>query len=176
MVSQPELHLFISRRKIAATVNRLASEISRDYHDKNPLLLSILKGSFMFLADLLRELAFPLEIDFITVSSYGAGTETSGNIRLVHEPRCPLEGRHVLVIEDIIDSGLTTSFIRDYAKKQKVASVKLCALLDKPERRQVHVPIDYLGVKVTNKFLVGYGLDCAEKYRNLPEVFVLEES
>jgi len=176
MVSQPELHLLISGGKIAATINRLASEVSRDYNDKNPLLLSILKGSFMFLADLVRELDFPLEIDFITVSSYGAGTKTSGDIRLVHEPRCPLKNRHVLVIEDIIDSGLTTRFILDYVKKQKAASVKLCVLLDKPERRKVHVPIDYLGLTVPNRFLVGYGLDCAEKYRNLPEVFALEES
>ena len=175
MASQPWLQLLFPKTEIAATVSRLASQISRDYFRKHPVFIAILKGSFIFLADLVRQLDFPLEIDFITACSYGKGTESSGQVKILHEPRIPLKARHVVVIEDIADTGLTTACVVKHLKKQKPASLRLCVLLDKRERRQVPVKIDYLGLTVPNKFLVGYGLDCDEKYRNLPDVYVLGE-
>ena len=129
----------------------------------------------MFMADLIRLLDFPLEVEFIRLSSYGSGTQTSGRVKVVQGLRYPIKGRDVLIIEDIVDTGLTTSFLTDYLQKKRPASLKLCALTDKPSQRQVPVPIDYLGFSVPNKFLVGYGLDCDEKYRNLPDICVLED-
>jgi hypoxanthine phosphoribosyltransferase len=153
----------------------LAAEISRDYQDKNLLLIGILKGSFVFMADLVRKLDFPLEVDFIRLSSYGSSTRTSGSVKVVQGLRSAFRGRHLLVVEDIVDTGITVAFLIDYLKKKGPASVKLCALLDKPSRRRVTVTIDYLGTTVPDKFLVGYGLDFDEKYRNLPDICVLEE-
>jgi len=175
MVFQHELHILFSRQEIEATVSRLATEISRDYHSKLPLLVGILKGSFMFMADLIRHLEFPLEVDFVGLSSYGQGKQTSGKVKVVQGLRSPVKGREVLVIEDIVDTGLTTTFLLDYLREQKPASLKLCALTDKPSRRQVPVTIDYLGLTAPDKFLVGYGLDWGEKYRNLPDICFLEE-
>ena len=174
MSHQPEPRVLVGRQEIAAAVSRLAAEIGQDYRDKAPLLIGILKGSFMFLADLVRLLDFPLEVDFIGVSSYGRGTQSSGKITVVQGLRSPLRGRHVLVVEDIVDTGLTTSFLLDYLRQEEPASLRLCSLTDKPSRRQVPVTIDYLGFDVPDKFLVGYGLDWAEKYRNLPDICVLE--
>lgn len=171
MNSQPKLHLFLTRQEIAAAVSRLAEEISRDYHDKNPLLVGILKGGFLFLADLVRQLNFPLEVDFVGASSYGKSCQTSGRVKLERGLRSPIKGREVLVIEDIIDTGITTAFLLDCLRRQKPASLKLCVLLDKPSRRRVPVNIDYLGLTVPDKFLVGYGLDLDEKYRHLPEIY-----
>ena len=156
-------------------VNRLAAEIRRDYQDKSPLLVGVLKGSFVFMADLVRQLDFPLEVDFIRLSSYGRGKESLGKVKVVPGLRSSVRGRHVLVVEDIVDSGLTTSFLLDYLKGKKPASVKLCALTEKPARRQVPVVIDYLGLTVPDEFLVGYGLDWDEKFRNLPDICVLED-
>ena len=175
MVFPPGLQILFPETEIAATVGRLASEISRDYRKKTPLFIAILKGSFIFLADLIRQLDFPMELDFIIACSYGKGTATSGEVKILHEPRISAKGRHVVVIEDIADTGLTTAAVVEYLKKQKPASLKLCVLLDKQERRLLPVKIDYLGLTVPNKFLVGYGLDCDEKYRNLPDVYVLDE-
>lgn len=175
MSSESKLCVLFPGQEIANTVSRLAAEISRDYRDKHPLLIAILKGSFMFLADLVRQLDFPLEIDFVTACSYGAGTETSGRVKVMHKPRSPIKDRNVLLIEDIVDTGLTTTCILDYLKRKKPASLKLCVLMDKSARRLVPVKFDYLGLSVPNKFLVGYGLDCGERYRNLPDVYVLEE-
>jgi hypoxanthine phosphoribosyltransferase len=169
------LRVLVPRTAIASAVARLASQISRDYRDKNPLLIGILKGSFVFLADLIRNLDFPLELDFIRLSSYGRGTQTSGRVRVVQGLRSVVKARHVLVIEDIVDTGVTVTFLTEYLKKKKPASLKLCALLDKPSRRRIPVTIDYLGINVPDKFLMGYGLDCDEKFRNLPDVCVLEE-
>ncbi|MBA7668360.1 Hypoxanthine phosphoribosyltransferase [subsurface metagenome] len=129
----------------------------------------------MFLADLVRQLDFPLEIEFVRLSSYGSGQQTSGKVKVVQGLRSVVRGRHVLVVEDIVDTGITVAFLLDYLKKRKTASVRLCALTDKPSRRRVTVDIDYLGFTVPDKFLVGYGLDCDEKYRNLPSICVLEE-
>jgi len=173
MSSQPKPSILITRQEIEATVSRLAAEVTKDYHDKRPLLIGILKGSFMFMADLIRHLDFPLEVEFVGLSSYG-GRQTSGKVRVVQGLRAVVEGRDVLVVEDIVDTGLTTAFFQDYLRKKKPASLKLCALTDKPSRRQVPVAIDYLGFTVPDKFLVGYGLDCDENFRNLPDICVLE--
>lgn len=176
MNAEPELHILFTKKEIKATVGRLAAEISRDYRGKNPLLIGILKGSFLFLADLIRHLDFSLEVDFIRLSSYGKGRETSGKVKVVQGIKSSLQGREVLIIEDIVDTGLTTAFLTDYLRGKKPASLKLCTLTDKPSRRQVPVAIDYLGLTAPNKFLVGYGLDCDEKFRNLPEIYCLEEN
>ena len=175
MVFQPQLKILISRNEIAKAVDRLACEIKRDYQDKQPLLIGILKGSFVFMADLIRQLDLPLELDFIRLSSYGAARESSGKVRVVQGVKTPVKGRDVLVIEDIVDTGITISFLLEYLKKKRPASLKLCALTDKPSRRRVPVPIDYRGFTVPNKFIVGYGLDCDQKFRNLPDIYVMED-
>ncbi len=175
MNNRQNTRILIDRNDITATISRLAAEISRDYFDKYPLLIGILKGSFMFMADLVRLLEFPLEIDFIRLSSYGQGTESSGRVEVVQGLRSPVINRNILIIEDIIDTGLTTTFLMDYLSKEKPASIRLCALTDKPAGHKIQVHIDYLGMTVPDKFLVGYGLDCNEKYRNLPDICVLEE-
>jgi len=174
MSSQPRLHLLFRRDEIEATVKRLAAEISGDYHGKYPLLIGVLKGSFMFMADLIRLLDFPLEVEFIRLSSYGRGRQSSGRIKVVQGICFEVKSRDVLVVEDIVDTGLTTSFLLDYLRKKKPASLKLCALTTKPSRRQTPVTIDYLGFTVPDKFLVGYVLDWDEKFRNLPDIHVLE--
>ena len=175
MDSQAKLHILFPRAEIAAAVSRLASEITRDYHGKNPLLLGILKGSFMFMADLVRLLDFPLEVDFIRLSSYGSGRQTSGRVKVVQGLRSSIKDRNVLVVEDIVDTGITIAFLLNYLKKKKPASLRLCSLTDKPSRRQVPVNIDYLGFAVPDKFLVGYGLDFNEHLRHLPDICYLEE-
>ncbi len=175
MNSKTKLHVLVSRAEIALTIKKLAAAITRDYRDKNPILLGILKGSFIFLSDLVRHLDFPLEVEFVRVSSYGSGQETSGKVKMVQGLKLNVKGRHVLVVEDIVDTGVTLSFLMDYLKKKKPASLKLCALTDKPSRRRVPVKIDYLGFTVPDKFLVGCGLDCDEQYRNLPDICYLEQ-
>jgi hypoxanthine phosphoribosyltransferase len=174
MSSQPEPRILFSREDIEAAVKRLAAEIRKDYLGKRPILIGILKGSFMFMADLIRLLDFPLEVEFVRLSSYG-GKETTGKVREVQGLLSPIKGKDVLVIEDIVDTGLTTGFLLDYLQKKMPASLKLCALADKPARRRRSVTIDYLGFTVPNKFLVGYGLDLDEKYRNLPDIYVVEQ-
>jgi len=175
MVFQPQLKILISRDEIAKAVDRLASEIKKDYQGKHPLLIGVLKGSFVFMADLIRQLDLPLELDFIRLSSYGAAKESSGKVRVVQGVKTPIKGRDVLVIEDIVDTGITTSFLFDYLRKRKPASLKLCALTDKPSRRRVPVSIDYLGLSLPNKFVVGYGLDFDQRFRNLPDIYALED-
>jgi hypoxanthine phosphoribosyltransferase len=173
MSSQSEPRVLISRQEIEAMVKKLAAEISEHYRDKSPLLVGILKGSFIFMADLVRLIDFPLEVDFVRLSSYGHGKESSGEVKVVHELSTPVEGRDVLVVEDIVDTGRSVAFLMDYLKKKEPASLKLCVLTDKPSRRQVPVTIDYPGFTVPDKFLVGYGLDWDEKYRNLPDICTL---
>ena len=175
MSSQPKLRILFTSEEIAAKVKTLAGEIRRDYQDKHPLLIGVLKGSFMFMADLIRLLEFPLEVEFIRLSSYGGGRDSSGKVRVVQGLRSPIKGRDVLVIEDIVDTGLTTGFLLDYLRKKKPASLKLCTLTDKPSRRKTPVAIDYLGFTVPNKFLVGYGLDWDERFRYLPDICFIEE-
>ncbi|HEY82096.1 MAG TPA: hypoxanthine phosphoribosyltransferase [Dehalococcoidia bacterium] len=175
MESQPKLRTLFSREELEAAVSRLAAEISRDYRDKCPLLIGVLKGSFIFMADLVRRLDFPLEVDFIALSSYGKDSHTSGKVEVVQDLQAVIEGREVLVVEDIVDTGLTTAFLLDYLRKKNPASIKVCALTDKPSQRQVPISIDYLGLTAPNKFLVGYGLDLNQKFRNLPEICFIED-
>jgi hypoxanthine phosphoribosyltransferase len=175
MDSESGLHTLFPRAEIGAAVSRLAEEITSDYQDKRPVLIGILKGVFVFMADLVRQLDFPLEVEFVRLSSYGSGRETSGTVDVVQGLSCPIKARHVLVVEDIVDTGITVAFLMDYLEKQKPASRRLCALADKPSRRRVPVNIDYLGFTVPDKFLVGYGLDCDEQYRNLPDISFLED-
>ncbi len=173
MGSQPKLTILFTRDEIEATVKKLAAEIRQDYHDKHPILIGVLKGSFMFLADLIRLLDFPLEVEFIRLSSYGGG-KSPGKIKLVQGVQSKIKARHVLVVDDIIDTGLSTAFVLDYLGKEKPASLKLCALTDKPSRRQIPVNIDYVGLTVPNKFIVGYGIDWDEKFRYLPAIYTLK--
>jgi hypoxanthine phosphoribosyltransferase len=175
MDSPGRIHILFLKEEIVSTVDRLAAEISRDYRGKDPLFIGILKGCIIFMADLVRSLDFPLELDFIRLSSYGSGTQTSGTVRVDQPLHSAVGGRHVLVIDDIVDTGITVSFLLEYLKKKNPASVRLCALLDKPSRRCIPVTIDYSGLTVPDKFLVGYGLDYAEKYRNLPDIYYLED-
>ena len=174
MSSQPEAKVIFSRREVASTVKKLAAEIKKDYKDKNPLLIGILKGSFVFLADLVRLLDFPLEVEFIRLSSYGRGRSTPGELKVVQGLRSHIRGRHVLVVEDIVDTGHSVAFLIDYLGKKKPASLKLCALTDKPSRRRVPVTIDYLGFNVPDKFIIGYGMDWDEKFRNLTDIGYIE--
>jgi hypoxanthine phosphoribosyltransferase len=172
---EPELTRLFTKDEIATTVSRLAAEISRDYRDKHPLLIAVLKGSFVFLADLIRQLDFPLEIEFVRLSSYGKGTESSGKVRMAPGAAPQIKGRYVLVIEDIIDTGLTAAFLLDHLRRKKPASLKLCSLTDKEARRRVMVNIDYKGLTVPDKFIVGYGIDCDERYRHLPDIYYVEQ-
>lgn len=174
MSAQPRLRILFTRAEIEAKVDKLAAKIRHDYLGKHPVLVCVLKGSFMFTADLIRRLNFPLEVEFVQLSSYGRGKESSGKIKVVQRLQSPIEGRDVLVIEDIVDTGITISFLLGYLHKKKPASLKLCALTDKPSRRQVPVTIDYPGFTVPDKFIVGYGLDWDEKFRYLPDICVLE--
>jgi hypoxanthine phosphoribosyltransferase len=175
MALQQQLKILISRDEISKAIDRLAREIKQDYQDKQPLLIGVLKGSFVFMADLIRQLDLPLELDFIRLSSYGAARESSGKVRVVQGVKTPVRGRDVLVIEDIVDTGITISFLLDYLKKKKPASLKLCTLTDKPSRRRIPVLIDYRGFTVPNKFIVGYGLDFNQRFRNLPDIYILED-
>jgi hypoxanthine phosphoribosyltransferase len=172
MSSQPRV--LIPQDKIRQAVAKLAAEIRRDYQGKQPLLIGILKGSFVFMADLVRELGLPVEVDFVKLSSYGSGTETSGKVKVVQGLKTPIKGRDVLVVEDIVDTGLTVSFLMDYLWKKKPASLRLCALTDKPSRHEVPVTIDYLGFTVPDKFIVGYGIDWNEKFRHLKDICCID--
>ncbi|MFQ5860325.1 MAG: hypoxanthine phosphoribosyltransferase [Dehalococcoidia bacterium] len=168
------LRLLLGRGEIAEAVRRLAEQIGRDYGEASPLLIAILRGSFIFLADLVRQLTIPVTVDFLRVASYRS-RDTMGRVRLLHGVRSRVQDRHVLVVEDIVDTGLTTRFILGYLRKKGPASLKLCTLLDKPARRQVPVTIDYLGFTVPDRYLVGYGLDLDQRYRQLPDISMLEE-
>ena len=172
--SSQNLQVLYTRSEIETAVNRLAEEITRDYQGGKPILVSVLKGSVIFLADLARRLEFPLELEFVQLSSYGSGTESSGKIRMAQVLKTPLKDRDVLIVEDIVDSGQSVAFLLEQLRKKKPASIKLCCLLDKPSRRKVAVTVDYRGFIAPNKFIVGYGMDYAEQYRNLPEICVIE--
>ncbi|MFZ2089741.1 MAG: hypoxanthine phosphoribosyltransferase [Desulfobaccales bacterium] len=169
MTSQKKL--LISRKAIANRVKELAAQISRDYVDKNPLLVAILKGAFIFLADLARAVDYPVQVDFVRLRSYGAGTTTSGEVHITKDVELPIKGRHVLVVEDIVDAGLTLDFLLGHLASHQPASLKICCLIDKKERRQVEVPLDYVGFTVEKGFLVGYGLDSGENLRTLPDIY-----
>lgn len=164
----------IPAREIQAKTAELAKRISDDYRGKNLLVVGILKGAVLFMADLVRALDIPVCIDFMAVSSYGSSTESSGIVRILKDLDQSIEGKHVLIVEDIIDSGLTLKYLVENLETRRTASVQVCTLLDKPERRKVQVDVKYNGFKVPDEFLVGFGLDYNEAYRNLPEVYVLK--
>ncbi len=165
--------ILIGEQELQARISELGLEVSRDYAGRDLLLVGVLKGAVFFMADLMRELTVPCEIDFMAISSYGAGTDSSGVVRILKDLDINISGRDVLVVEDIIDSGLTLSYLMRSLKARKPATVEICALLTKPERREVEVPVAYVGFEIPNKFVIGYGLDFDERYRNLPYVAVL---
>jgi hypoxanthine phosphoribosyltransferase len=173
--SNPNLEPLITFEAIQTRIRELGEEIARDYAGRNPLLIGVLKGACTFLSDLMRAADIPLSVEFIAISSYGAAMRTSGEVRILKDLDVAIEGRHILVVEDIVDTGLTLSYLLANLKSRGAASVKLAALLDKYERREKEVPIDYLGFPIPDKFVVGYGLDYAERYRNLPFIAVLKD-
>ena len=166
--------ILFTEEQIAEIVRNMGRRISKDYEGKNLVLVSVLKGSLPFMADLMRAITIPCSIDFLSVSSYGSGTVTSGEVRILKDLDGSLEGKDLLVVEDILDSGVTLSFLLKTLSARNPASVRLCTFLDKPERRRVNIHADYVGASVPDAFIVGYGLDYAEKYRNLPYVGVLK--
>ncbi len=166
--------VLFSEQQLADKVKELGARISADYADKNPLIVSVLKGSYVFMADLTRQITIPCNIDFMAVSSYGAGTKTTGEVQIIKDIGSKIDGRHLVIVEDILDSGVTLSFLIKVLKARGAASIRLCTLLSKPDRRKVDVPIDYLGFEIPDAFVVGYGLDYAEKYRNLPYIGILK--
>jgi hypoxanthine phosphoribosyltransferase len=165
--------ILVQRDELEHRVRELAAEISRDYADRELLLIGVLKGAVFFLADLMRHLEVTCEVDFMAVSSYGASTDSSGVVRILKDLDAPIEGRDVLIVEDIVDSGLTLSYLFRMLRARGPASLEVCALLTKPERREIDLPIRYVGFEIPNRFAIGYGLDYAERYRNLPYVAVL---
>ena len=168
--------VLISREQIAARVKELAARLDADYADKNPLFICILKGSVFFFTDLLKELTVPAEIDFMAVSSYGDGDTTSGYVKIIKDLGRPIVGRHVVIVEDLIDTGTTLSHLCELLKTRDPASLHICTLMDKPDRRTKPVHAAYTGFTIPDAFVVGYGLDYAEKYRNLPYVGILKPS
>ena len=168
------LKALITEEELHHKVAELGKKISEDYRDKNLLMVSVLKGSVVFMADLMREVTIPCEIDFMCVSSYGGGTKTSGTVKIIKDLDINLEGKDLLLVEDILDSGKTLNYITQVLKTRNPASIRICTLLDKPERREADIKADYFGAFVPDEFVVGYGLDYAEKYRNLPYIGVLK--
>jgi len=166
--------VLLTEEQIQQRIRELAEEISADYRGKDLLLVCVLKGGVLFLTDLMRQLDIPHAIDFMAISSYGAGTESSGVVRILMDLNTSIEGKNVLIVEDIVDTGHTLDYILRNLSTRRPASLKVCALLNKPSRRQVDVPIHYVGFDIPNKFVIGYGLDFGEKYRNLPFVGVLK--
>ena len=167
--------VLIESDALQARIAELGAEISSEYEGRDLLLIGVLKGAVFFMADLMRELSIPCEIDFMAISSYAGATESSGVVRILNDLDMNIEGRDVLVVEDIIDSGLTLSYLMRNLEAREPASLEICALLTKPERREIDVPVRYVGFEIPNRFVVGYGLDFDEKYRNLPYVAVLDE-
>lgn len=161
--------------KLKETVKKLGAQISEDYKDRNLLLVSILKGSVVFMSDLMRSITIPCKIDFMAVSSYGSGTKSSGTVRILKDLDKDIRGYDVLIVEDILDSGMTLNYLIDVLYARNPNSIRICTLFDKPERRAVDIYADYKGIEVPDEFIVGYGLDYDEKYRNLPFVGVLKE-
>jgi hypoxanthine phosphoribosyltransferase len=179
-VSQTELEsavgeVLIDRDALSGRIAELGAEISADYQGRDLLLIGVLKGAVFFMADLMRRLTIPCEVDFMAISSYGASTDSSGVVRILKDLDINIEGRDVLVVEDIIDSGLTLSYLMRNLESREPATLEVCALLTKPDRREIEVPVRYVGFEIPNRFVIGYGLDFGERYRNLPYVAVLSD-
>jgi hypoxanthine phosphoribosyltransferase len=167
--------ILIEEDALRARVAELGEEISDYYEGRDLLLIGVLKGAVFFMADLMRKLTIPCEVDFMAISSYGASTDSSGVVRILKDLDINIEGRDVLVVEDIIDSGLTLSYLVRNLESREPASLEVCALLTKPARREIDVPVRYVGFEIPNRFVIGYGLDFGERYRNLPYVAVLSD-
>jgi len=167
--------VLIPEADIQRRVREIADQISNDYQGTEPILVGILKGSIVFMADLMRAIRIPVQMDFMRAASYGSETQSSGMVRVTKDIELPILGRPVILIEDIVDSGLTLAYVKGLLEGRGAASLKICALIDKSERREQAVSVDYCGFQVKEGFLVGYGLDCNEEYRNLPEICVLKE-
>lgn len=168
--------ILVSRQEIQQMVKRLGSQISQDYAEKDLVVLCVLKGGFVFMADLIREITVPLELDFIAVSSYGASTKSSGVVQLVKDSDIVITGKHVLIVEDIVDSGLTLSYLKNLLQTRGPLSIRICTAFDKPERRKVDLHADYCGIVIPDEYVVGYGLDYDSRMRNIPELCVLKRS
>ena len=166
--------VLLSEEEIQEIVTRVGAEVSRDYRGKNLVLVSVLKGSVVFMADLMRAIDIPLSIDFMVVSSYGNGTESSGKAKIIKDLDLDLSGQDLLLVEDILDTGRTLYNLREILKMRSPSSIKICTFLDKPERRQADIAADYVGARVPEEFVVGYGLDYSQRYRNLPYLGVLK--
>jgi hypoxanthine phosphoribosyltransferase len=166
--------ILFTEEAVQARIRELGAEITRDYEGKNPLVIGILKGATLFMSDLVKRIDVPVELDFMAVSSYGQSSESSGVVRIIKDLEQSIEGRDVIIVEDIIDTGLTLVYLKNLLQQRKAASVKLVSLLDKPDRHKVDISADYLGFTVPDHFIVGFGLDYAERYRNLPYVGVLK--
>ncbi|MGB9880209.1 MAG: hypoxanthine phosphoribosyltransferase [Anaerolineae bacterium] len=167
--------ILITEEQIKARTKELGRQISKDYEGQDLLLVCVLKGAVTFLADLMREITIPHAIDFMAISSYGAGTESSGIVRILKDLDTNIEGRNVLIVEDIIDTGRTLHYITENLKTRRPKSLRICTLLTKPSRREIDIPLDYVGFEIPNKFVIGYGLDFAEIYRSLPYIGVLKK-
>src|SRR2546421_5945722 len=167
--------VLIETDALRGRIAELGAEISVDYAGRDLLLIGVLKGAVFFMADLMRKLTIPCEVDFMAISSYGASTDSSGVVRILKDLDINIEGRHVLVVEDIIDSGLTLSYLMRNLESREPATLEVCALLTKPDRREIDVPVRYVGFEIPNRFVIGYGLDFGERYRNLPYVAVLSD-
>jgi len=168
--------VLLTGEQVQARVAELGAQLAADYEGRDPVLVSVLKGSIIFLADLVRAMPIPLSIDLMEVSSYGASTESSGQVRILKDLSTPIEGREVIVVEDIIDTGLTLNYLLRYLADKGPASIRICCLLDKPARRLAPIEIDYRGFTIADRFVIGYGLDYGERYRNLPYIGVLRPS
>lgn len=166
--------ILVSEEELQARIAELGKELAADYADKEPIFIGVLKGVVNFFGDMVRATPIRCQYDFLAVSSYGSGTSTSGTIRMLKDVSCDIRGRHVVILEDILDSGLTLQYVCEHLWRMEPASLKICTLLDKPERRRVDVYADYIGFTVPNEFVVGYGLDYQEYYRNLPFIGVLK--
>ncbi|TXK78254.1 hypoxanthine phosphoribosyltransferase [Paenibacillus sp. N3.4] len=163
-----------SEEQIQNKIKELGEQLSSEYEGKNPLVICVLKGAFIFMADLVKRITVPLELDFMAVSSYGQSTKSSGVVKIIKDLDVPVEGRHILIVEDIIDSGLTLSYLIDVLERRNAKTISVVALFNKPARRTVELEPDYSGYVLPDEFVVGYGLDYAEKYRNLPFIGILK--
>ena len=170
-----EKRLLFSKDIIQKSVSDLAERINRDYKGKPLIVVGILKGSFVFMADLIRKLDMEVTVDFVALASYGSGTTSSGEVKMLKDLSAPIEGKHVLVVEDIVDTGITLKYLKDILLRRRPKSLAICTLIDKKARREVHIDVDYVGLEMDDGFIMGYGIDCNEAYRNLPEIWVLEE-
>lgn len=168
-----EKELLIPKKSIEKRVKELANQISLDYEGRDPVLIGVLKGVIFFLADIARELSIPAKIDFIRAASYGAGTTSNRTVRLTKDIGIPIQGKPVIIVEDIVDTGLTLTHILQEVERKDPESIRICALIEKHERQEIKVPIDYCGFQIKEGFIIGYGLDFDEKYRNLPDLYVL---